>query len=288
MSSLSLAAAATSPSAGVADNLTITAVDAFGNTVTSYTSNRTLTFGGAATLGTNRPTISNNVGTAVNFGTPETISFSSGVAKVSASNNGVMKLYAAETAKVTVTDGTFSNGSGLNVTVAGGAISSLTLTNGNGFSGKGKIEAGDSFTVDFDAAIAVNSMCSSWSGNTTDQSITGNGEVTVTLTDGGAGDDTIGVSSSKCTLHLGTIDLGSGNYISGGSATFSGNGSNHSTVKYTASSATLTVELGSKSGGTGTIKQASSSAATLTPDASLTDAFGNTFTAFTTGTATQF
>jgi len=288
MSSLSLAAATTSPSAGVADNLTITAVDAFGNTVTSYTSNRTLTFGGAATLGTNHPTVSNNVGTAVNFGTPETISFSSGVAKVSASNNGVMKLYAAETAKVTVTDGTFSNGSGLNVTVAGGAISSLTLTNGNGFSGKGKIEAGDSFTVDFDAAIAVNSMCSSWSGNTTDQSMTGNGEVTVTLTDGGAGDDTVSVSSTKCTLHLGTIDLGSGNYISGGSATFSGNGSNHSTVKYTASSATLTVELGSKSGGTGTIKQASSSAATLTPDASLTDAFGNTFTAFTTGTATQF
>jgi hypothetical protein len=289
MSGLSLAAATTSPSAGVADNLTITAVDAFGNTVTSYTSNRTLTFGGAATIGTTHPTVSSSSGVAVNFGTPETISFSSGVAKVSGSNNGVMKLYAAETAKVTVTDGTFNNGSGLNVTVAGASISSLTLSNGNvGGTTKGKVEAGDSFTVDFSAAIAVSSMCSSWSGNTTDQSITGNGEVTVTLADGGAGDDTISVSSTKCAFHLGAIDLGSGNYISGGSATFSGNGSNHSTVKYTASSDTLTVELGSKSGGTGTIKQASSSAATLTPDANLTDSFGNAFAAFTTGTTTQF
>jgi hypothetical protein len=288
MSSLSLATATTSPSAGVADNLTITAVDAFGNTVTSYTSNRTLTFGGAATLGTNHPTVSNSSGTAVNFGTPETISFSSGVAKVSGSNNGVMKLYAAETAKVTVTDGTFSNGSGLNVTVAGGAISSLTLTNGNGFSGKGKIEAGDSFTVDFNAAIAVNSMCSGWNGNTTDQLMTNNNEVTVTLSDGGAGDDTVSVSSTKCTLHLGTIDLGSGNYISGGNATFSGSGNgNRSSVKYTASSDTLSVELGTKSGA-GTVKTASSSAATLTPDASLTDSFGNTLAAFTTAATTQF
>jgi hypothetical protein len=288
MSGLSLAAATTSPSAGVADNLTITAVDAFGNTVTSYTSNKTLTFGGAATLGANHPTVSNSSGTAVSFGTPETISFSSGVAKVSGSNNGVMRLYAAETAKVTVTDGTFNNGSGLNVAVAGGAISSLVLTNGNGPSGKGKIEGGDTFTVDFDAAIAVNSLCSGWSGNTTDQSMANNNEVTVTLTDGGAGDDTISVSSSKCTVHLGTIDLGSGNYISGGNATFNGSGNgNRSSVKYTASSDTLTVELGTKSGA-GTVKTASSSAATLTPDASLTDAFGNTFTAFTTGTTTQF
>ncbi len=288
MSGLSLAATTMSPSAGVADNLTITAVDAFGNTVTSYTSNRTLTFGGAATLGANHPTVSNSSGTAVNFGTPETISFSSGVAKVSGSNNGVMKLYAAETAKVTVTDGTFNNGSGLNVAVAGGAISSLTLTNGNGPSGKGKIEGGDTFTVDFDAAIAVNSLCSGWSVNTTDQSMANNNEVTVTLTDGGAGDDTISVSSSKCTVHLGTIDLGSGNYISGGNATFSGSGNgNRSSVKYTASSDTLAVELGTRSGA-GTVKTASSSAATLTPDASLTDAFGNTFTVFTTGTATQF
>jgi hypothetical protein len=289
MSGLALAAATTTPTAGASDSLTITAVDAFGNTVTGYTSNHGLTFGGAATLGGNHPTVSNSSGAAVSFGTPTTISFSSGVAKVSGSSNGVMKLYAAESAKVTVSDGTFNNGSGLSVTVAGAAISSLTLTNGNGFSGKGKIESGDSFTVNFDAAIAVNSMCASWNGNTSDQSISGNNEVTVTLTDGsGATDDTISVSSTKCTFHLGTIDLGSNAYVSGGNATFGGSGNgNRSTIKYTASSNALEVVLGTKNGSP-SIKLVNSSAAALTPDANLTDAFGNTLAAFTTSTVQQF
>ncbi len=53
---LSLSAADTTPTAGVADNLTVTAVDSFGNTVTSYTGSHTLTFSGSSALGpTTRP-----------------------------------------------------------------------------------------------------------------------------------------------------------------------------------------------------------------------------------------
>jgi len=70
------------------------------------------------------------------------------------------------------------------------------------------------------------------------------------------------------------------------SASFSGTGSNKSTVKYEASSDTLEVKLGSKSGGT--IGKVTSSAATLTPDANLTDEFGNLFPACTTATTAQF
>src|SRR5207302_5407081 len=50
-----------------------------------------------------------------------------GVATVSGSNNGVMKLYRAETALVTVTDGSINNGAGLSLTVLAAAAASFTL-----------------------------------------------------------------------------------------------------------------------------------------------------------------
>jgi hypothetical protein len=66
--------------------------------------------------------VSNASGTSVNFGAPTQIGFTNGVAKVSSSSNGVMKLYTAETAKVTVSDGTINNGTGLTLVVGPGAV----------------------------------------------------------------------------------------------------------------------------------------------------------------------
>jgi hypothetical protein len=127
--SLTLSAASTTPTAGAADNLGIIATDAFGNTATGYTGPKSLTFTGASPVGANKPTVSNSSGTATSFGTAETISFSSGVAAVSGSNNGVMRLYRAETAKVVVSDGTINNGSGLSVTVSPGSASVMAFVN---------------------------------------------------------------------------------------------------------------------------------------------------------------
>jgi hypothetical protein len=127
--SLTLGAASTTPTAGEADNLTTTAVDSYGNTATGYTGAKNLTFGGASTIGTNKPTVSNSSGTVTAFGSTTAITFTSGVAKVSGANNGVMKLYAAETANVTVTDGTISNGTGLSVTVKAAAAAAMAFVN---------------------------------------------------------------------------------------------------------------------------------------------------------------
>jgi hypothetical protein len=126
---LSLSAASTTPTAAVADNLTVTAKDANGNTATGYTGSHSLTFGGAADApsGTH-PTVTNSSGTATNFGTATAISFTNGVASVTGSNNGVMKLYKAETATLTATDGTISNGAGLSVTVSPATASKLAFT----------------------------------------------------------------------------------------------------------------------------------------------------------------
>jgi hypothetical protein len=124
---LVLSAASTTPTAGVGDNLTITAQDASNKTVTGYTGAKSLAFGGASTIGANHPAVTNSSGTAVNFGAATTIAFTNGVASVSGTANGAMTLYKAETTSITVSDGSISNGAGLSVTVKPATASSFAL-----------------------------------------------------------------------------------------------------------------------------------------------------------------
>ena len=128
--SLALSAAATTPTAGAADNLTITAKDAYGNTATAYTGSHSLTFSGAANSpnGT-APTVADSSGAAINFGTATPITFSAGVASVSGSANGVMRLYNAGAATITASDGTIDNGAGLAITVSPAAPEALAFAN---------------------------------------------------------------------------------------------------------------------------------------------------------------
>lgn len=144
----SLAASTTTPTAGAGDNLTITAKDSAGNTVTAYTGDQTLTFSGASTIGANKPTVTSKTGTAVAFGTAETITFTNGIAAVSGVNNGVMTLYKAETANVTVSDGTHTGS--LSVTVGAAAAASITATSGGGQSAN----AGAAFTNPLVATVS--------------------------------------------------------------------------------------------------------------------------------------
>ncbi|HST32977.1 MAG TPA: hypothetical protein VLJ80_05595, partial [Solirubrobacteraceae bacterium] len=128
--SLTLGASSTTPGAGEADNLTITALDAGGNVATTYSGVHELTFSGASAIGSNNPTVSNSSGTATNFGTKTAISFSSGVATVKeTTKNGVLRLYKAESAKVVVSDGTINNGTGLSITVSTGTASTMAFVN---------------------------------------------------------------------------------------------------------------------------------------------------------------
>ncbi|HTT93233.1 MAG TPA: fibronectin type III domain-containing protein [Solirubrobacterales bacterium] len=124
-----LAVASTTPNAAAADNLTITAKDRAGTTVTSYTGSHSLTFEGAApSPGGTAPTVSNSAGTAVAFGTATALTFSSGVATVSSSKNGVMKLYKAGPTTISVTDGAIESEVDPVVTVAPLAMSKLVLS----------------------------------------------------------------------------------------------------------------------------------------------------------------
>jgi len=117
-------AGAGTQTAGGSQNLTITAKDQYGNTATSYTGDKSLTFSGASTApdGTSVPTVTDKTGSAVDFGTATTITFSSGVASVSSGSNGAMVLYAAETAAVSVTDGTISSATPQTVVVSATSV----------------------------------------------------------------------------------------------------------------------------------------------------------------------
>jgi hypothetical protein len=107
--SLTMTAATTTPVAAAADNLTITAKDTYGNTATSYTGAKSLTFSGAeASPSGAAPTVVNSSGTVVAFGTATALTFTSGVATVASSKNGVMKLNKVGAASVSATDGTLT------------------------------------------------------------------------------------------------------------------------------------------------------------------------------------
>jgi hypothetical protein len=123
-----LVAASETPTVAVADNLTITALDAAERTVTTYTGSHAITFSGAekSPNGT-AATVANSSGTATPFGTATALTFTAGVATVTSAKNGVMKLYRAGPTSITAGDGSISNPVPLEVTVAAGSATKLTL-----------------------------------------------------------------------------------------------------------------------------------------------------------------
>lgn len=117
-------AAGGSPTASLGDQLTIKLVDQFGNTVISFSGDKTLTFTGLSTAddGTH-PTVTGKTGSAVALGMSEAITFASGVS----SAGGSLVAYKAE-GPVTLN---VSDSGGLASTSIGGTGASLTIANAN-------------------------------------------------------------------------------------------------------------------------------------------------------------
>jgi uncharacterized membrane protein len=128
LSKFTLGAESTSPAAGAADDLTITAQDAYSNTVTSFTGSHNLVFSGASAAPNGTlPTVSDSAGNAVAFGTATPISFSSGVATATGVLNGEMRIYKSGAAAVKVTEGAITSAT-VTITVAPGSATKLSLT----------------------------------------------------------------------------------------------------------------------------------------------------------------
>ncbi|MFA6636164.1 MAG: hypothetical protein WCV56_03490, partial [Candidatus Omnitrophota bacterium] len=123
-----------SMAAGGTNTITLTARDANGNIDLDYedvVTGKSITFSGAnaSSLG-DAPTVRAHTGTNVEFGTVTNVKFSNGVASaVEDTDQLKMKLYKAETAVITASDGAISTrdaDSSLYVTVSGGTASQLS------------------------------------------------------------------------------------------------------------------------------------------------------------------
>ncbi|HXJ66890.1 MAG TPA: hypothetical protein VNN79_24295, partial [Actinomycetota bacterium] len=148
----------------------------------------------------------------------------------------------------------------------------------------GLAEAGDPIVITYSENISVPSLCSNGSFASLPDSATATvtTQAVVKLTDGGAAADTVSVTANDCTLHLGTIGLGTAtgaSYISGGAgATFSFSASS---IGWNGSTNVLTITLGattSSTGGGTLVTDLVATTATYTPTSSLTDTAGNAAT----------
>ena len=249
--SLTISAVTTSPTAGVADNLTIVAHDLGGNVATGYTGVHNLAFGGAGSSPSGTvPTVADNAGTAVAFGTSTPIAFVNGVATVSAGANGAMILRDAGSDSVTVRDGTIAQEDTLDVTVRAGAAARLAWVNvsaGSSLSSpclfvctKSNAVNGGTFTAD----VAVTDL----DGNTVSNLGSGH-SVSISTPGSGAGSGGSFSSSSTVLSVTRTID-NSGSAETTGSFTFrnqsSGSWTTHTFTatptgadRYTAATATI-------------------------------------------------
>ena len=130
---ITITAASSTPIAGAADQLTLTAYDTYGNVATGYNATDNFTFSGASN-GPNgdHPTVTNDVPTAINFGSTTAISFSNGVAN-QASQGGTMVLYKAGSTTLSATDSSDSLPvTGATVTVSPATASDFTITGSAG------------------------------------------------------------------------------------------------------------------------------------------------------------
>lgn len=265
---------------GTGINLTITAKDVNNSTVTTYAGSHSLVFSGASASpsGTN-PTVANSSGSAINFGSATALTFTSGVASVASSKNGVLKLYRAGSASVVATEGTLTTPTPLAVTVTHGTASKFVLVAANPTPAAG---AGDNLTITAQDAYA--NLATAYTGT---QSLTFSGPVASpagnvpTVTDTNGTDVPVGTATSiDFTAGVASAAAGDGGSMElykSGSTTISATATGMTTL----TSATVTVAAGSAT-------KFLLAASTTTPVAAATfnftttaqDVYGNTATSY--------
>ena len=212
--------------AGTAQALTITATDPYGNTATTYTGAHSLTFSGAnsSTNPVTAPTVTNNAAAAIAFGSPTAITFTNGVA----TTGGSMKLYKAESATVSATDGTISSAGAdrLPVTVSAATDSQLQVTAVPG----ANVTAATNFSVTFASEDAYGNLAN----------VVGN--TAVTLNPSGTG--TISGNSGTITAGTNSVTLSTIQYTKAEALTLIAHRTSGDALSDSASSGTITIVAG--------------------------------------------
>lgn len=135
----------------------------------------------------------------------------------------------------------------------------VTLVNGGATTGL--IEQGDQMVVTFDQALHVSSICSAWTDDNAGQHMS----VDARLTDGGAVADTIAVTTTApCTPNVGSLLLGSGNYLASGTVNFAGGD-----LSWNPATKQLTLILGTPDNAAAIVRVTNNTNATFTPSSAL-------------------
>jgi hypothetical protein len=245
------------------------------STAVNYTSGS-----GTSTLTFSYTVAANNFSSDLDYASTTALALNGGTIQDAATNNATLTLVAPGAAG--------SLGANKNLVISdttAPSVVDVVLANGGGTDGRA--DKDDTVTVTFSEPIRASTVCSAWS-TPGDKALSGNGQVTVTITNNGTNDTlSVAATTAACPtgLIVGSVALG-GDYVTA-DATFSGNGSNASEVGLTASGV-LTVTLGS---GSPSVPVAVAQAAVpiYTPPSGLTDLAANTLgTAPVNGTSSRF
>jgi hypothetical protein len=165
----------------------------------------------------------------------------------------------------------------------GPTVTTVTLNNASGGT-LGQVEEDDFLVVTFGETMDASTFCSTWT-NSGSQTLNGNGQVVVTITNNAANDTLTVATTSGCTLNFGSVAL-SADYVAA-TRTFSGNGSNASSVVWNPTTKTLTITLGNPSGTRNT--GVAASVPSYTASTALKDLAGNSIGAGPfAGTSSRF
>jgi trimeric autotransporter adhesin len=154
-------AASATPTAGEADDLTITAKDAANNTVVTYSGSHSVIFEGPVEApNATKPVVTDKAGVERKLAEPTEINFSEGKATASGADNGVLRLYDAQTTTLTVKEGTLEGTSG-SLTVKAGQAKKLSVPTPS------EHEAGVAFNVTLTAADEWGNLTKAYTGTKT-------------------------------------------------------------------------------------------------------------------------
>ena len=145
--------------------------------------------------------------------------------------------------------------------------STVALTNVGGLSGRGLLQVGDAMVVTFDQAIRAGTMCPTWVGDASAQSLVVNAQLT--NGPGGTPDTLVMTTPGGCVPNAGSLVLGSAAYVTGPTVTFTG-----STLTWNPGTKQLTLTLGTPDTSAAITKVDVNTNATYQPSASLVSVNG--------------
>lgn len=151
----------------------------------------------------------------------------------------------------------------------------------------GLLQRGDSVVITYSDLIDVSSMCSTWTGNGSNQTISGGNVLRVSISNNAvSGNDSltvVAVGACGNDFNFGTINLGHSGFVTGDTLFSGSSASERSTTAWNPGTRQLTISLGAKSAGPNPVRVNSSVTSTYTPDAAIRSSSG----AVITGTATR-